>query len=88
MRVVEGLPAVHRSVHDRMYSGRVVEDHWRAHWYAMYTSCGVSWPTPVPLPSRYSYFISSSAVISLGAATLADIYEPSQRGTMMGLYYR
>ncbi|OJT02082.1 MFS antiporter QDR3 [Trametes pubescens] len=31
--------------------------------------------------------VGSSAVISLGAATLADIYEPSQRGTMMGLYY-
>ncbi|KAI0351439.1 MFS general substrate transporter [Trametes cingulata] len=29
----------------------------------------------------------SSAVMSLGAATLADIYEPSQRGTMMGIYY-
>ncbi|KAI0330794.1 MFS general substrate transporter [Cubamyces sp. BRFM 1775] len=31
--------------------------------------------------------LGSSAVISLGAATLADIYEPSQRGTMMGIYY-
>ncbi|KAI0775515.1 vacuolar DHA amino acid exporter [Trametes elegans] len=31
--------------------------------------------------------VGSSAVISLGAATLADIYEPSQRGTMMGIYY-
>ncbi|KAJ8597216.1 MFS general substrate transporter [Rhizopogon salebrosus TDB-379] len=29
----------------------------------------------------------SSAVISVGAATLADIYEPHQRGTMMGIYY-
>ncbi|EPT02266.1 hypothetical protein FOMPIDRAFT_73914 [Fomitopsis schrenkii] len=29
----------------------------------------------------------SSAVISIGAATLADLYEPSERGTMMGIYY-
>ncbi|RPD56171.1 vacuolar DHA amino acid exporter [Lentinus tigrinus ALCF2SS1-7] len=29
----------------------------------------------------------SSAVMSLGAATLSDIYEPEQRGTMMGIYY-
>ncbi|KAI0785153.1 major facilitator superfamily domain-containing protein [Abortiporus biennis] len=29
----------------------------------------------------------SSAVISIGAATLADIYDPHERGTMMGLYY-
>ncbi|EIW74247.1 MFS general substrate transporter [Coniophora puteana RWD-64-598 SS2] len=29
----------------------------------------------------------SSSVISIGAATLADIYEPHQRGTMMGIYY-
>ncbi|KAH9851171.1 major facilitator superfamily domain-containing protein [Lenzites betulinus] len=28
-----------------------------------------------------------SAVLSLGAATLADIYEPRERGTMMGIYY-
>ncbi|KAG2064490.1 MFS general substrate transporter [Suillus decipiens] len=31
--------------------------------------------------------LGSSAVIAIGAATLADIYEPSQRGTMMGIYY-
>ncbi|KAG1723841.1 vacuolar DHA amino acid exporter [Suillus paluster] len=29
----------------------------------------------------------SSAVFAIGAATLADIYEPHQRGTMMGIYY-
>ncbi|EJF61025.1 vacuolar DHA amino acid exporter [Dichomitus squalens LYAD-421 SS1] len=31
--------------------------------------------------------LGSSAVMSLGAATLADIYEPHERGTMMGIYY-
>ncbi|KAG1836290.1 MFS general substrate transporter [Suillus subalutaceus] len=29
----------------------------------------------------------SSAVFAIGTATLADIYEPHQRGTMMGVYY-
>ncbi|KAG2352994.1 MFS general substrate transporter [Suillus spraguei] len=29
----------------------------------------------------------SSAIFAIGAATLADIYEPHQRGTMMGIYY-
>ncbi|TFY58682.1 hypothetical protein EVJ58_g6267 [Rhodofomes roseus] len=29
----------------------------------------------------------SSAVLSIGAATLADIFEPAERGTMMGIYY-
>ncbi|KIJ10880.1 hypothetical protein PAXINDRAFT_85372 [Paxillus involutus ATCC 200175] len=29
----------------------------------------------------------SSAVFAIGAATLADIYEPHQRGSMMGVYY-
>ncbi|KAF9050297.1 vacuolar DHA amino acid exporter [Panaeolus papilionaceus] len=29
----------------------------------------------------------SSAVISLGAATLADIFDPSERGRKMGVYY-
>ncbi|RDX46518.1 vacuolar DHA amino acid exporter [Lentinus brumalis] len=31
--------------------------------------------------------LGSSAVTALGAATLSDIYEPEQRGTMMGIYY-
>lgn len=31
--------------------------------------------------------VRSSAVMSIGAATLADLYEPSERGTMMGIYY-
>ncbi|KAJ3491131.1 hypothetical protein NLI96_g912 [Meripilus lineatus] len=31
--------------------------------------------------------LGSSAVISLGASTLADIYDPHERGTMMGIYY-
>ncbi|KAG8840099.1 hypothetical protein FRB91_006547 [Serendipita sp. 411] len=29
----------------------------------------------------------SSAVLALGAGTLADIYAPHERGTMMGIYY-
>ncbi|KAJ4482465.1 major facilitator superfamily domain-containing protein [Lentinula aciculospora] len=29
----------------------------------------------------------SSAVMSIGAATLADIYDPVERGTKMGIYY-
>ncbi|KAG2060689.1 MFS general substrate transporter [Suillus hirtellus] len=29
----------------------------------------------------------SSAVIAIGAATLADVYEPHQRGKMMGVFY-
>ena len=31
--------------------------------------------------------LRSSAVFSVGAGTLADIYEPHERGTMMGIYY-
>ncbi|KAH8077265.1 MFS general substrate transporter [Cristinia sonorae] len=30
--------------------------------------------------------VGSSAVISIGAATLADMYDPHERGTFMGLY--
>ena len=39
------------------------------------------------LTSPPAVLTRSSAVIALGAATLADIYEPAQRGTMMGIYY-
>lgn len=31
--------------------------------------------------------IGASAVLTIGAATLADIYEPHERGTVMGIYY-
>ncbi|TRM68571.1 major facilitator superfamily domain-containing protein [Schizophyllum amplum] len=31
--------------------------------------------------------VGSSAVIAIGAATLADVYEPAERGTKMGIYY-
>ena len=31
--------------------------------------------------------LGSSAVLSIGAATLADIYDPRERGTKMGIYY-
>ncbi|PCH40367.1 MFS general substrate transporter [Wolfiporia cocos MD-104 SS10] len=31
--------------------------------------------------------MGSSAVMSIGAATLADLYDPSERGTIMGIYY-
>lgn len=31
--------------------------------------------------------IGASAVMAIGAATLADIYEPHERGTVMGIYY-
>jgi MFS family permease len=31
--------------------------------------------------------LGSSAVLAIGAATLADIYEPVERGTKMGIYY-
>jgi multidrug resistance protein len=31
--------------------------------------------------------LGSSAVLAIGAATLADIYDPHERGTKMGIYY-
>lgn len=32
-------------------------------------------------------FHRSSGVLLMGAATLADVYDPHQRGTMVGIYY-
>lgn len=31
--------------------------------------------------------LGSSAVLAIGAATLADIYDPAERGAKMGIYY-
>ncbi|EMD39683.1 hypothetical protein CERSUDRAFT_111994 [Gelatoporia subvermispora B] len=41
----------------------------------------------VLIGSRCLQAAGSSAVVAIGAATLADIYEPHERGTMMGIYY-
>jgi hypothetical protein len=40
-----------------------------------------------PLLTKPCIVTSGAAVISIGAATLADIYDPHERGTMMGIYY-
>ncbi|KAL4070034.1 major facilitator superfamily domain-containing protein [Scleroderma yunnanense] len=37
-------------------------------------------------PSSEPDFHRTSAIFTIGAATLADIYDPYQRGTMMGIY--
>jgi MFS family permease len=31
--------------------------------------------------------LSSAAVMTIGAGTLADIYDPKERGSMLGVYY-
>ncbi|KAF7799395.1 hypothetical protein EIP86_010627 [Pleurotus ostreatoroseus] len=48
---------------------------------------GVAKSIGVLIGMRCVQAAGSAAVISIGAATLADIYEPHERGTMMGIYY-
>jgi MFS family permease len=38
-----------------------------------------------PLCSRQHH--RSAAVLTIGAGTLADIFEPKERGSMLGIYY-
>ena len=38
-------------------------------------------------PELNHRFNSASAVFAIGAAKLADIYDPEVRGSMMGIYY-
>ena len=40
-----------------------------------------------PAPTDLVHLLSSSAVMTIAAATLADIYEPHERGAKMGIYY-
>lgn len=64
--------------------------HRSAHWYAMYTSGRVSssfYKFVVMSQTHRGLFNSSSAVLAIGAATLADIYDSHERGSKMGLYY-
>jgi MFS family permease len=42
---------------------------------------------PVLIGMRMIQAFGSSAVMAVGAGTLADIYEQKERGTKMGLYY-
>lgn len=41
----------------------------------------------VLIAMRILQAIGGSAVLTIGAATLADIYEPRERGTVVGIYY-
>ncbi|KIJ54897.1 hypothetical protein M422DRAFT_153520 [Sphaerobolus stellatus SS14] len=41
----------------------------------------------VLIAMRIMQAIGGSAVLTVGAATLADIYEPRERGTVVGIYY-
>ncbi|EJC98039.1 MFS general substrate transporter [Fomitiporia mediterranea MF3/22] len=41
----------------------------------------------VVIAMRCVQALGSAAVFSVGAGSLADIYEPHERGTMMGIYY-
>ncbi|KAL7413574.1 major facilitator superfamily domain-containing protein [Mrakia frigida] len=42
---------------------------------------------PVLIGMRMIQAFGSAAVMAIGAGTLADIYEPKERGTRMGFYY-
>ncbi|KAG6809840.1 hypothetical protein H0H92_014532 [Tricholoma furcatifolium] len=45
------------------------------------------WSAISEVKGRKIFLVSSSAVITIGAATLADMFEPAERGTKMGIYY-
>ncbi|KAL1943448.1 hypothetical protein VTO73DRAFT_4523 [Trametes versicolor] len=49
--------------------------------------CALAKSIGVLIGMRCVQAIGLSPVLSLGAATLADMYEPRERGTMMGIYY-
>ena len=68
--------------------GGYLKDHRSRHRNASPTSYGVgthSCQHFTPLDLVHSP--SSSAVMAIAAATLADIYEPHERGAKMGIYY-
>lgn len=71
-----------------MYRRSSLSDHQRAHRHAVPPGSRVRFCCHVGVSELYSrvHLSRSSAVVSIGAATLADLYEPAQRGTMMGIY--
>ncbi|ORX90394.1 MFS general substrate transporter [Basidiobolus meristosporus CBS 931.73] len=49
--------------------------------------CGFSINSAMMISMRGVQAIGSSAVLAIGAGTISDIFEPSERGTAFGLYY-
>ncbi|KPV72502.1 uncharacterized protein RHOBADRAFT_66887 [Rhodotorula graminis WP1] len=49
--------------------------------------CSQAQTMPVFLGMRVLQSLGSSAVLALGAGTLADMYDPHERGTKLGVYY-
>lgn len=71
-----------------MHYSRNVQKYCYTYHYALSTSVWVCYLLNCILLDALTYRIySSSAVFSVGAGTLADIYEPHERGSMMGIYY-
>jgi Major Facilitator Superfamily len=88
----------HCDILDRVYSRCRSQDHRNSCWHACRPgnrvstrqhspshSSELSHPSPFfPFPENSH---SSSCFIVIGAATLADIYEPAERGKMVGIFY-
>ena len=61
---------------------------WTVNWDANTSSLRVSVPTESRLPlSPHDWPARSAAVFTIGAGTLADIFDPKERGTRLGIYY-
>lgn len=85
-----GIPRVHRNIHCHHRHCRHLSDDRTGDRHASLASGWVRVIFLKPCPFIELTPISasrSSSVMSVGAASLADIYEPHQRGTMMGIYY-
>ena len=82
-----------------MYSCRRGQDHRHSDWHARRPSNRVSTQPPSDepwYPGSHNNEISdpssndpdsTSSFIAIGAATLADICDPAERGKMMGIFY-
>ena len=82
------LLTFHCAVYRRIGHCGSFEYHRSRHWHASSSGSRVCCLSMLRLFFRLLFHLpSSSAVLTIGAATLADIYEPHRRGTMMGVFY-
>lgn len=85
--LVQGLPGLIWSVISEIKGRKFVYVSSVALFVVASAIVAVSKTIGLVIGMRALQAIGSSALMSIAAATLADIYEPHERGTKMGIYY-
>lgn len=85
--IVQGIAPIFWSVFSELKGRKLIYIISIALFTASCAGAGVANTIGLLIGMRVLQGAGNAAVLAIGAGTLADIFEPSQRGTMIGIYY-